>query len=362
MHLEQRQRTHALLAARGLPRALFAHADTVTWLTGYAAPLQVGPGPFAAAPPLVWYEDGAFTLIVQDAADPTGVTVPITRYAGYTVDEPIPSAENVAAIVRHLTGNSTTPLGVETRALPAFLLPPAEITPTDGWLAPFRMVKTAEELEKLRRAFALADVGQAAAGQATRVGAREIDVWAACHSAIQQKAGGRIPLGNDCVVSYRENNIGGWPSELPLRAGDSLMVDIGARVEGYWSDGCNTYYATEPTAHQLAMRRVAADALDYAISLVKPGLPANELDRKVREFIANAGYPVYPHHTGHGTGVASHEEPRIVPYNATPLEPGMVIMLEPGIYFPREAAVRLEDAVLVTADGAEILTKHLPRA
>ncbi|NUM48553.1 MAG: aminopeptidase P family protein [Anaerolineales bacterium] len=362
MHLEQRTRTHAFLRSRATPRALFAHADTVTWLTGYAAPLQVGPGPFAAAPPLVWYEDGEFTLIVLDSADTTGVTIPVTRYAGYTVDQPIPSAENIAAIIRQLTGHGTTPLGAETRALPAFLLPPVEITPVDGWLAPFRMVKTAEELEKLRRAFALGDLAHAAAQEATRVGAREIDVWAAMHSLVQQKAGGRIPFGNDCVVSYRENNIGGWPGDLPLRPGDSLMVDISTRVEGYWSDSCNTYYPGTPTEQQTSMRRTAADALDFAISLIKPGIPANEIDRKVREFIANAGYPVYPHHTGHGIGVAPHEEPRIVPYNSTLLEPGMVIMLEPGTYFPREAAVRLEDAVLVTNDGAEILTGHLPRS
>jgi Xaa-Pro aminopeptidase len=361
MHLEQRQKTHALLQERRLARALFAHADTVTWLTGYAAPLQVGPGPFAAAPPLVWYEDGEFTLIVLDSADTTGVTIPITRYAGNTVDKPIPSAANVAAIVSPLTGKSTTSLGVETRALPAFLLPHAEVTSVDGWLAPFRMVKTAEELDKMRRAFALSDLAHTTARQATRVGAREIDVWAAMHGAVQQNAGQRVPFGNDCVVSYRENNIGGWPGDLPLRPGDSLMVDISTRVEGYWSDSCNTYYVSDLSEQQKAMRRTAAEALDYALSLIKPGIPANEVDQKVREFIARAGYPVYPHHTGHGIGVAPHEEPRIVPYNTTPLEPGMVIMLEPGLYFPREAAVRLEDAVLVTKDGAEILTKHLPR-
>ncbi|GAB4581864.1 MAG: hypothetical protein Fur0022_46160 [Anaerolineales bacterium] len=360
MHTEQRQRTHDFLRARGLPRALFAHPDTVTWLTGYAAPLQVGPGPFAAAPPLVWYEDGVFTLIVLDFADTSGITVPVIRYAGNTVDQPIPSAENIAAIVRQLTGNY--PVGVETRALPAFLLPHGEITPIDGWLAPFRMVKTAEELEKMRRAFALADLAHATAREATRVGAREIDVWAAAHSAVQQQAGGRIPFGNDCVVSYRENNIGGWPADLPLRPGDSLMVDISTRVEGYWSDSCNTYYVNDLSQRQRKMRHTAAEALDFAISLIKPGILANEIDRKVRAFIANAGYPVYPHHTGHGIGIAPHEEPRIVPYNTLPLEPGMIIMLEPGIYYPREDAVRLEDAVLVTNDGAEVLTRHLRQA
>jgi Xaa-Pro aminopeptidase len=78
----------------------------------------------------------------------------------------------------------------------------------------------------------------------------------------------------------------------------------------------------------------------------------------VRQFIAAAGYPVYPHHTGHGVGVTGHEAPRIVPYNNEVLAEGMVIMLEPGIYLPGETGVRLEDALLVTATGAEVLTRH----
>ncbi|HLF88972.1 MAG TPA: Xaa-Pro peptidase family protein [Anaerolineales bacterium] len=361
MHNEQRQRAQDLFRSRGLACALFANPDTVTWLTGYASPLQLGYGPFAGGPPLVWYEDGEYTLIVIDFSDTTGVTIPVTRYAGNTIDRPIPSADNLAHII-HTLAKGGSKLSVQMRHLPAFLVPPnVDIVPMDGWFEPLRMVKTPEELAKMRAAFTLSDLAHATAQQVTRAEVKEMDVWAAAHSAVQQKAGQRIPFGNDCVVSYRENNIGGWPGDLPLRPGDSLMVDISTRVEGYWSDSCNTYYTADLTERQKAMRRTAAEALEFAISLVKPGVPANEIDRKVRAFIADAGYPVYPHHTGHGIGVSPHEEPRIVPYNTTPLEPGMVIMLEPGIYYPQEDAVRLEDAILVTPDGAEILTKHLPR-
>jgi Xaa-Pro aminopeptidase len=74
--------------------------------------------------------------------------------------------------------------------------------------------------------------------------------------------------------------------------------------------------------------------------------------------MANAGYPVYPHHTGHGVGVSGHEAPRLVPYNDEVLEEGMVIMLEPGIYLPGETSVRLEDAVLIQRNGVEVLTHH----
>jgi Xaa-Pro aminopeptidase len=356
MHAEQRNRAHALLRSRGIHRALFAHPASVTWLTGFAPPLQTGPSPFAGGPPLVWYEGGQFTLIAMSGS--TSEAVPVINVPGYTYETPIAGAAHLADLLRDLVWRSGNgELGVETRQLPAFLMP-RDVLPIDGLLDPLRVVKTAEEIEALRQTFALTDIGHAAARRATQAGQREIDVWTAIHSAIQQAAGQRVPLGNDCVVSYRQNNIGGWPGDLELRPGDSLMVDLSVRWRGYWSDSCSVCYVSEPTDRQRAIHRTVLQALELAVGLIRPGAVAAEIDRKVRQFVADAGYPVYPHHTGHGVGVQFHEEPRIVPYSDMRLEAGMVIMLEPGIYFPGEAAVRLEDAVLVTADGAEVLTHH----
>ena len=165
-----------------------------------------------------------------------------------------------------------------------------------------------------------------------------------------------MPLGNDCLVGRRQANISGWPLDLQIQPGDSLIVDLSTVLRGYWSDSCGTYYAGEPSERQVAMHRTVEGALAFAISLVRPGAIAHEIDRQVRQFIADAGYPVYPHHTGHGVGVTGHEAPRIVPYSEDVLQEGMVIMLEPGIYLPGETAVRLEHAVLVIASGAEVLT------
>ena len=109
---------------------------------------------------------------------------------------------------------------------------------------------------------------------------------------------------------------------------------------------------------QIAMHQTTSDALELAVSLLRPGAVASEIDRQVREFMRKAGYPVYGHHTGHGIGVGPHEEPRLVPYNNLRIEPDMVMMVEPGIYFPDETAIRLEHAVLVTDSGVEILTQH----
>jgi Xaa-Pro aminopeptidase len=364
MHEEQRQRAHEHLKAQGIACALFASPASVTWLTGFAPPIQLGPSPFAGGPALVWYADGEWTLIVLDsfAGDAAVSGCAVVSYSGYAIDTPIAGHDNLAEALRTaIGGRGAGRVGVEERALPLFLraeLSAAQLLPIDGALAQLRAVKTTEELAKLRHNFALIEVGHAEARQVVRSGRREIDVWTDIHSAIQRFAGQRVPLGNDCIVGHRKANIGGWPLELEIQFGDSLIVDLSTVMDGYWSDSCATYYAGEPSPKQVAMHQTAAAALELGISLVRPGALASEIDRRVRQFIAAAGYPVYPHHTGHGVGVSGHEEPRIVPYNDMRLAPGMVIMLEPGIYFPGETAVRLEDAVLVTESGAELLTRH----
>jgi Xaa-Pro aminopeptidase len=356
-HSEQRQRAQQLLQSKNVHRALFANPHTVAWLTGFAPPPWMGPSPFAGGPPLVYYAEGTFTLIAVSGSECD--TVPVVHYLGYTIEAPIAAAQNLATTLQRVLGSSALPLAIEQQHLPAFLLSMlGETRPIDGWLETARMIKTAEELASLRRAFALTDVAHAAARESVHAGVSEMEVWNAAHSAAQRSAGQRLLLGNDCVVSTRQNNIGGLPLAYVLQSGGSMIVDLGTCVEGYWSDSCATYYPDEPTAAQKKLHQYVAEALDFAISLVKPGVAANDIDRRVREFMAKAGHPVYPHHTGHGVGVSPHEEPRIVPYNSTPLEAGMVIMLEPGVYIPGEAAVRLEHALLVTDDGAEILTKH----
>ena len=368
MHAEQRAQTTALLHEKSIQRALFASWESVRWLTGFAPPMQTGPHPFENGPAAVWYEAGHFTLVILDAfadqtrdfADSSDGTV--ITYPGYTIDEPIADSDRQTKALTNLLKNSRSGrLGIEQNTASALMLKTldSDFTPIDGWLKPLRMVKTAEELVKLKQNFALTDIGHAVAHHVVGPGKTEIEIWGEIHAAIQSEAGCRVPLGNDCVVSSRRpNNIGGPPLGFELTPGHSIMIDLSTVLHGYWSDSCMTYYATEPSSKQKKMHQTAHDALDFAASLLRPGAVAKDIDQQVRQFISDAGYPVYPHHTGHGVGVSGHEEPRIVPYSDVILQQGMVIMLEPGIYFPGEAAVRLEDAFLITADGCRVLTNH----
>ncbi len=376
MHRQQRDQTHALLQSRGIKQAIFTRHESVKWLTGVAIPVQVGTNLFAAGPAVVWYNEGHFWLIVL--AGYAGLTaflqsdddITVVPYNAYRIDGPIQSGENLRAefsAVLQSAGVSDrigvemdfTPLGmIETIRAKA----PVSVSflAVDSWLEPLRTIKTAEEINKLRRNFALTDLAHGIAREVIRPGLREIDVWTEIHTGVQRAAGQRVAMGNDLVIGRRDpDNIGGWPLDLEIQAGDSVIVDISTIHEGYWSDSCNTYYATEPTDEQLKMRQVILEALDLGYSLLRPGAVAKDIDSALRNFIEKHGYPVYPHHTGHSVGVSGHENPRITPYSEEVLQAGMVIMLEPGTYFAGRTGVRLEDGYLITEQGAERLTSHL---
>lgn len=371
MHSEQRARAARRLAQDGIEHALFASPLSVRWLTG----LDV-PGGAAENPALLWYEQGDFTLLVENsfaaqaASFGTQKGCKVRDYLGYTIQQPIDRAGKLARLLAEVAEaglEDTDVIGVETESLSLNLwwamrrlLPGGyDLTPIDGWLEPLRAVKTAEEIATIREGFRLTDIGHVAGRAAVQSGAREIDVWTAVQSAVEQAAGKRMQLGNDCIVGHRPtNNIGGPPGDITIRPDDSFILDLSVIHNGYWTDSCATYYAGEPTAQQVTLHNFVEEALAYAISLIKPGAIAKEIDQKVRDFMAKGGYKVYPHHTGHGIGLTGHEAARIVPYNEEIIQPGMVLMLEPGIYFPGVTSVRLEDGMLVTETGVEILSGH----
>lgn len=369
MHQEQRDHTHDLLRRRGIDCALFAHPGNVTWLTGMPAPWRAGAEMYMGGPSLVWYEAGAFTLLTMDGLAATATAFGeqpncrVVSYQGYSFTEQPAGAELMAKALRKIVVGASTAgtIGVEMRHLPAFLAEVVKeinalLQPVDDWLTLLRIIRTEEELDKMRQNFKLIEVGQAAAKTAVRPGNSELDVWYAIHIAMQEAAQMTLPLGNDCTVGRR---MGGPPQPVEILPTDSFIVDLSTIWQGYWSDSCVTYYATEPSSKQAKMHRTVADALDLAISLARPGAIAREIDQKVRQFVINAGYPDYPHHTGHGIGVVGHDAPRVVPHSNEVLQAGMVVMLEPGIYYPSETGVRLEHAVLIQDGGCEVLT-HYP--
>jgi len=226
-------------------------------------------------------------------------------------------------------------------------------------LAPLRRRKDARELDALRRAGAVADgavdrlrdLGSDAVGLTERELARRIERWLT-------EAGGES-LAFEVIVGSGPN--GAMPhhahGDREIRPGDPVVLDFGARVDGYVSDQTRTLvFDGDPPEAFERVHAVVREAQRAGVDAVAPGVTAAAVDRAAREVIEDAGYgEAFVHRTGHGVGLDVHEEPYVVAGNDLELEPGMAFSVEPGIYLPGEFGVRIEDLVVVTEDGAERL-------
>lgn len=147
------------------------------------------------------------------------------------------------------------------------------------------------------------------------------------------------------------------PGERRIREGDLVVIDFGAMVDGYHSDMTRTVAIGEPTATQRRMDEVVRSAQAAGVAAVRPGVTGAEVDRVCRDRIAEAGWgEAFLHGTGHGVGLDIHEDPRVSSTAAASLEVGHVVTVEPGVYLPEHGGVRIEDTVVVTADGCRPLT------
>jgi Xaa-Pro aminopeptidase len=155
----------------------------------------------------------------------------------------------------------------------------------------------------------------------------------------------------DLVSGTRTASGGGMPTNKIINTGDLILSDFTPCLNGYWGDSCNTIVVGESTDEQRKTYELVKEALAIGIDAIRPDMKSKEIDQLMRNHIGN-----FPHHGGHGVGTMYHEEPRIVPYNNTTLQPNMIIALEPAIY-KKDYGIRLEHLVVVTKNGCEVLTK-----
>lgn len=151
----------------------------------------------------------------------------------------------------------------------------------------------------------------------------------------------------------------GIPGNRAIQKGDFVLFDLGVVYEGYCSDITRTVAFGEITEEQRNIYETVKASNEQSIKAVKPGVRCMDLDQISREIISRAGYgEFYTHRLGHGLGISIHEFPSVNGANELKLKPGMVFTIEPGIYKPNIAGVRIEDDVVVTEDGVEVLTKY----
>ena len=351
---------------RGICAAIFSSLPSVRYFSGYTPPIETGPNPFAPLPGVVfWSQDMMPTLLLADMESASDVYegIQIDTFSSYSIEKPSRAVEDLSAkLLDRLRKVKPCTVGVELPNIPAAIIDVLRNEFTDfsfcdisHELSEMRVIKDDEEIQIIRECCELCDIGQEFTKKFAQPGTSELEAFAEVRGEMEVREGGRLPILADFVSGIRTSEIGGPPSARRMGPGDLVISDLVPRHKGYWGDSCNTCSVGDPTPQQRRMLDGIAGALQEAIEEIRPGLQACELDSFLRTRVRNLG-GTYPHHSGHGVGLTWHEEPRIVPYNKMPLRAGMVIAIEPGIYFEGQWGMRLEHTVLVTETGAEILT------
>jgi len=232
------------------------------------------------------------------------------------------------------------------------------LKPFAGILSALRSRKDSYEVERIRRSVRILTRCYGVVERMLRPGVRERDIALAVEAAA--KADGAEAMAFDTIIASGPRGAlpHGKASDKRIRKGELVVADRGVVFDGYNSDSTRTYCVGKAAAKVREVYQTVLDAQARAIEMVRPGVAVSEIDRAAREHINAAGYGRYfGHGTGHGVGLEIHERPGIGPFGKEILAEGMVITVEPGIYIPGWGGVRIEDMLLVTADGFEILTK-----
>ncbi|MBN1450342.1 MAG: aminopeptidase P family protein [Anaerolineales bacterium] len=268
-----------------------------------------------------------------------------------------------------LTGTSGKRIGVEPNRMRLLEFryikagaPEADYPDASHVLGALRLKKDKEEIEAMRKAVQVAQATLEATIPLIKIGMTEKEL--ASELGMQLLRNGSEPeLPFSPIVSGGPNsaNPHASPTERRLEAGDLLVIDYGATVDGYISDITRTFAVGQVDAEYEKIHKIVQQANAAGRAAGKPGLPCAAVDKAARDVIEQAGYGQYfTHRTGHGIGMEPHEEPYMRGDNMQLLEPGMVYTVEPGIYLPGRNGVRVEDNVVVTETGSESLS-DLPR-
>ncbi|HVY78842.1 MAG TPA: aminopeptidase P family protein [Solirubrobacterales bacterium] len=226
-----------------------------------------------------------------------------------------------------------------------------ELEGAGGTVETLRRVKDEVELSAIAAAAELADEVWRFALDRGLVGRTELDVARAAEARMRELGAEPsfptiVAAGPNGALPHAE------PGEREIGRGELVVFDMGAKLDGYCSDGTRTFATGEPGEEARAVYATVLEAQEAALAAVKDGARGEDVDGVARELIAAAGHGErFGHGLGHGVGLEVHEEPRVSQRSEDVLAAGEVVTIEPGIYLPGQLGVRIEDLVVVTADG-----------
>lgn len=241
-------------------------------------------------------------------------------------------------------------------------LPAANFVDASKLFAELRLYKDRDDLAKMRKAAEIAEKALIETLKTVKVGQTEKEIANELLVQLYRKGSDQqLPFMPIVASGANTANPHATPSDRKLKGNEFLLFDWGAGFEGYFSDITRTFIVGQPTEEMQTIAETVQRANHAAYANGKAGMTAGEVDKLARDEIEKSGYGSYfTHRTGHGLGMEAHEAPFIFAGNPQILKKGMVFTIEPGVYLPEIGGVRIEDDVVVSADGLQSLTS-LPR-
>ena len=350
-HLARLRRLQRDLPENKLDLLLVTHLPNVRYVSGFtgsAAALLVGERGTTL------FTDGRY--IAQAKEEVKGAKVVIASKS-----PSIAAAEWLAA-QRKKSG--TLWLGIEAESLSvglrdrlaSVLRGKARLRSAPPLVERARMVKDADEIRRIRHAVTLgASLFRVACGT-IKPGVREVEVAAAMEYEARRQGAEGMSFGTILAAGARSAVVHGRASSARIPRRGFVVCDFGVILAGYCSDRTRTVHVGKPTREARQMYEAVLEAQQSAIAAVRPGVTAAEVDEAARSALRKRRLAEYfTHSTGHGLGLEIHEAPRLAAGQAQKLEPGMVITVEPGAYIPGRWGVRIEDVMVVTPSGCDVL-------
>lgn len=350
----RQKKLSAQLRHLGMDGLLVTHLPNIYYLCGFTG--SAGMLLFIAgerAPKLIFYTDGRYTQ--QAAEQVQGAKVVISKRPALS-----DAFERAGKLKLELLGIESEHLShAAFKYLTGLTGRRTRLKATAGVVEELRTIKDAGEVEQIRAAVLLASSLLQTALGTIRPGVTENVV--AGELELQARRAGAEAMSFDTIVAAGSRSAlpHGRASGQPIPASGFIILDYGVILAGYCSDMTRTVHVGRASRLHRKMYDAVREAQLASVEAVRPGIAAGDVDRIGRGLLKKAGYGAYfTHSTGHGVGIEVHEAPRLAKGQTQKLAPGMVITVEPGIYIPEEGGVRIEDMVLVTESGHEVLTPN----
>ena len=273
-------------------------------------------------------------------------------------DDPVPLVADAC--------DHTQPLGIDKDLAARWLLPLMDAGAAQGFVLASdavdatRSIKDAREQDLMREASRINDQAMSWLAAQVREGVTEEEIAAGLLGTYRQL--GAEDHSFTPIVSFGANAADPHhePDQTVFHKGDMVLFDVGCKYQWYCSDMTRTFFTAEPTAHQREVYETVRHANEAAKAIVRPGVTFAQIDRTARSIIEEAGYgPSFTHRLGHQIGLVDHEPGDVSSSHDEPVQVGQCFSIEPGIYLPGDIGVRIEDLVIVTDDGCEVIN-HYP--